>query len=393
MVYGTNLQDYVIMKPSNKSYDLIIVTGEPFPVGLAATNRLLCYSTAIAKDKKVLVMTYSAPYNCEVDSGTYNQVDFLYMHKKCDRPVKIKRFFLLLYRYIKLCFLLLLNYRCKSILFVSRKSFYAFIIKFIAVLKSASIYREMSELPNHSNKVKQQVARYTNKIFDGIIVISSDLGNSIKSYIHKNAKIFCLPVLVQMDRFEDYRSVHKKNVAFYCSGGNVERDGLLDTLNGFLLYIKKYKTEIKLEIATTLNLSNQYHQDAMAIISSNPEVFTYLGSLPTTLIPQKLMEASVLLLTPHQNYQSKGFPTKLGEYLASGTPIICSSIDDLYDQIPDTIVEFVAPNSPIEVSVALDKLLKNKENADELGLRGRKWVMNNYTMVNYTSSLIDFLKI
>lgn len=381
------------MKKHKKSYDLIIVTGEPFPVGLAATNRLLCYSTALAKTKKVLVMTYNAPYNCQSDSGSFEGVDFLYMHKKCNRPARIKRLFLLLHRYIKLCFLLLFIFKSKSILYLSRKSLYAFIIKLISVLKSSRFYREMSEFPKYTNKLKQQVARYTNKIFDGLIVISNELENSIKPYTSKKSSIFRLPVLVQMSRFEKYGSVDKKNFAFYCSGGNIERDGLLDTLNGFLLYKQTADTDIKLEIATPINLNDKYHRDAMDIISAHPESFKYLGPLPTTSIPQKLIEASVLLLTPHQNYQSKGFPTKLGEYLASGSPIICSAIDDLYEQIPSTIVRFVAPNSPEDVSKALEQILNNKEKAEELGLSGRQWVENNYTMINYTSPMIDFLQI
>ena len=393
MVYGINPRSKIYMKQYKKSYDLIIVTGEPFPVGLAATNRLLCYSTALAKTKKVLVMTYSAPYNCPSDSGNFDDVDFLYMHKKCTRPSRVKRLLLLLYRYIKLCFLLLFKYRSKSILYLSRKSVYAVLIKMISYLKSARYYREMSEFPRYTNILKQQVARYTNKIFDGVIVISNELENSIKPYMSKNASIFCLPVLVQMSRFTKYGSIARKNVAFYCSGGNIERDGLLDTLNGFLLYRKGTETDIKLEIATPINLNDQYHRDAMAIISANPDAFTYLGALPTTSIPQKLIEASVLLLTPHQNYQSKGFPTKLGEYLASGTPIICSAIDDLYEQIPSTIVRFVAPNSPEDISEALKQILNNKDKSEELGKSGRQWVENNYTMVNYTSSMIDFLQI
>ena len=131
----------------------------------------------------------------------------------------------------------------------------------------------------------------------------------------------------------------------------------------------------------------------MDIISAHPEAFSYLGCLPTTEIPQKLMEASVLLLTPHKNYVTKGFPTKLGEYLASGTSIICSSIDDLREQIPDYVVKFVSPNAPSEICNALIELLPFSERTRKLGQDGRVWVQQNYTMDNYTYALIDFLQI
>ena len=378
---------------STNSYDLIVVTGEPFPLGMAATNRLLCYTTAIAKYRRILVLTFGAPYDCPAAYGAIDGVDFRYMHNKCDRPSKVKRLILLLYRYIKLLFLLLFTYKCKSILLLSRKSIYALMIKIIALIKHVRFYREMSEFPKFPNKIKQEFARYTNKIFDGIIVISKDLEASVRHYVGYEKDIMCLPVLVQINRFDGYLISEKRNFAFYCSGGNVERDGLLDILNGFLLYKQSLNTDIVLEIATSFNPNNRYHKCAMDLIFAHPEAFLYLGCLPTTEIPKKLMEASILLLTPHKNYITKGFPTKLGEYLASGTPVICSSIDDLREQIPDTVVKFVLPNAPSEICGALLELLPFNDVSQKLGLTGRQWVEKNYTMMNYTSDLIDFLKL
>jgi glycosyltransferase involved in cell wall biosynthesis len=205
------------------------------------------------------------------------------------------------------------------------------------------------------------------------------------------AKYFFLPVLVQIERFVRCGSVKHRDVAFYCSGGNAERDGLLDTLNGFIQYREKYGSDIKLEIATFFNSSDPYHKKVKDIIDKYPSYFTYLGSLPTTEIPRKLMEAKVLMLTPHRNYLTRGFPTKLGEYLASGAPVICSSIQDLSEQIPSDIVYFVEPNSPTDICEVLKHLLSDKQVSTELGERARQWVTANYTMDSYRDCLIQFL--
>ena len=378
-----------------KTYDLIVVTGEPFPLGLAATNRLLCYSTAIAKSKKVLILTFGAPYNCTDTAGIVNGVEFLYMHSKCDRPLKITRLILLLFRYVKLLFLLLFKYKYSSVVFLSRKLTFALFVKLIVTIKGGKLYREISESPDDiANRYKRHFAMRANQIFDGFIVISQGIEASIRDCIGDGKKFFHLPILVQMDRFKGYGdSVNRRDVAFYCSGGNAERDGLLDILNGFLLYKQIEYNNTVLEIATSFKSSNPYHKQAMDIISAHPEAFYYLGTLPTTEIPSKLMEASVLLLTPHTNYLTKGFPTKLGEYLASGTPIICSSIKDLYEQIPDSVVRFVSPNAPQEICEALREILPYNDKSQELGLNGRIWVEQNYTMTNYTPSLINFLQL
>lgn len=382
------------MKITKRSYDLVVVTGEPFPLGMAATNRLLCYTTAISKSKKVLVLTFCAPYNCPAKYGTIDGVDFRYMHRKCKRPSKIGRLILLLFRYIKLLFLLLFCYKYSCVLFLSRKLTYASCIKPIAFLKRSRFYREISESPDDiTNKYKRFFALKANKLFDGFVVISQGIQTTIENAIGPDKQFFLLPILVQMNRFSNYDLVIKKNIAFYCSGGNAERDGLLDILNGFLLYKRQINNDIVLEIATSFNHSNPYHKQAMDLIFAHPEAFSYLGCLPTIEIPQKLMEASVLLLTPHKNYITKGFPTKLGEYLASGTSIICSSIDDLREHIPDSVVKFVSPNAPTEICDALTELLPLNEKSQELGLKGRVWVQHNYTMDNYTSALIDFLQL
>ena len=153
---------------------------------------------------------------------------------------------------------------------------------------------------------------------------------------------------------------------FYCSGGNVERDGLLDTLNGFLMFKKKTNdAEYTLEIATSLNLNDEYHKQVHRIIISNSDTIIYKGSLPTTEIPKLLMESSILMMTPHENYKSKGFPTKLGEYFASGTPVICSAIDDLKEQITPDVVKFVEPNNVQDVCDAIIELVEDKEKATD----------------------------
>lgn len=378
----------------SKTYDLIVVTGEPFPYGMAASNRLLCYVSSIATTKKVLVLTYDAPYRKGVqEGGNINGVDYRYMQHYKKAPNKMVRLFFLLYRYVKLLLLLLFSYKCKAVVFLSRRMLYAMMIKCALIIKGVPFYREISETPeNIKSRWKREFVLRTHHVFDGFIVISNGIEDLLKKYVRKS-RYFFLPVLVQIDRFNNYGMVSKRNIVFYCSGGNAERDGLLDTLNGFIQYRERYNVDIKLEIATALYESDSYHKKVKEVIDGYPLYFTYLGCLPTTEIPKRLMEARALMLTPHKNYVTRGFPTKLGEYLASGTPVICSSIQDLSEQIPSDIVYFVEPNSPTDICEALKHLLSDKQVSTELGERARQWVTANYTMDNYRDSLIQFLSL
>ena len=127
----------------SKKYDLIVVTGEPFPYGMAASNRLLCYASSIARSNSVLVLTYDAPYRDGTkEFGTLNGVDYRYMHRYRTAPNnKAVRLIFLIYRYLKILFLLLFYYKCKSVVFLSSKLFYAALVKGIVCLKGIGFYR------------------------------------------------------------------------------------------------------------------------------------------------------------------------------------------------------------------------------------------------------------
>ena len=190
-----------------------------------------------------------------------------------------------------------------------------------------------------------------------------------------------------------FLSFLKKNKTFFvCSGANLERDGLLDSLQGFLLFNDTHPG-YTFEIASSINQNDQYHKKCLDLINLHPNLFKLLGPLPPYLIPEKMVESSALLLTPHQNYQTKGFPTKLGEYLASGTPTICSMIDDLIGVINANIVYSVKPNSPQMIAEALHSILMNPKEAESISSAAQRFMKENYTIDSYKKALISFLKI
>lgn len=381
-----------------RSYDLIIVTGEPFPQGKAATNRIICYAGKMAATRKVLLLTYAAPvYNSELSipsKGQFQGVEYEYIHEASIKykPNKLIRFLSLCFRYIGLCYKLLFQYRCKSLIYVSRNMLLALILKIILLLNKVRFYREISETPeNIKNEIKKAIVSRLNIIFDGFIVISIGIREYL-SFIKDDGKFFILPVLVQIERFSGYENVRKERYFCYCSGANLERDGFLDIINGFLKF-RESNNNYELQVATSFNLNDSYHKAAYDIMMVNSTSIKYLGVLPTTEIPNKLMKASVLLLTPHRNYLTRGFPTKLGEYLASGTPVICSSINDLVEQLNVDSVKLVHPNAPQEICDALHELVNDRSIAKAIGDKGRKMVVEKYTMDSYILPLLSFLNI
>ena len=378
-----------------KKFDLIVVSYEPFPYGKAATNRMLSYLTGLAKEKSILYLCLASPSFDTPNKrqyGIHNEILFRYLSNpvlKRKRLIVLRKAISLCWRYLLLIYLLF-SYSTKSVLLYSSKPFLNKLVFLICRIKKNNVFLDKTELVGYNySKETSELLRFKNdtKKLSGLIVISPGLYDYFDN-VQPEQK-FLLPVLVDMSRF-----IHQKKEKFFfcCSGANLERDGLLDCLTGFLLFYQSRKDYV-FQIASTLNLNDAYHKKCKDIIDQHPDCIQYLGHLPSYEIPNKLSKATALLLTPHTNYETKGFPTKLGEYLASGTPVICSSIDDLMSVISSTTAFIVSPNSPTQIAKALQTIVDNKELAEEVGYNGSQLMQNFYTIHAYKDNLINFLKI
>jgi glycosyltransferase involved in cell wall biosynthesis len=89
-------------------------------------------------------------------------------------------------------------------------------------------------------------------------------------------------------------------------------------------------------------------------------------------VPGYLWHADVLLLPPSGKHPSAAWtsPVKLGEYLASGTPVISTDIPALRSWLTDEETSFVEPDSPDALAGAVNELLGNKARYEALSANG-----------------------
>ena len=88
---------------------------------------------------------------------------------------------------------------------------------------------------------------------------------------------------------------------------------------------------------------------------------TLTGCVPHSRVPKHLWEADVLLLPPSALHPSARWtsPVKLGEYLASGSPVVATSIPALKDWLKNEEVHFVEPDNPKELCNGISYVLSN----------------------------------
>ena len=101
---------------------------------------------------------------------------------------------------------------------------------------------------------------------------------------------------------------------------------------------------------------------------------TFHGLRPHSEVPPFLWHADVLLLVPTAHHPSAAWtsPMKLGEYLSSGKPVICSDIPALRNWLNSDEAHFVNPDDPKALVNAIQKILGRPDYGKSLAEKGIK---------------------
>lgn len=383
---------------------IALITSNPFPIGNVSTNRLTTYCKSIAEKGifvKVLILhpSKSEEAKCNASSGTYknisyqNLANYAYWSYKTYSIKKIATIIISLFRSIKA----LRKDQIDTIIIVQDN----FLIYFFYWLFS-SIYRiklilERNEYPFgyvNYNKIERYFQNIKYKFFDGFIIMTKELVNYYSKVKASKANIFLLPMSVDCDRFAELSKNLVTEKYIGCTFGYHNRDGLADTLKAYLLYknimgISSYKLWM---IGDFKNLINK-NEIAKIIEDNNLESEALLkGPYRSDKIPQILFDAECLITTP-QKYISGGFPTKLGEYLATGNPVVSTNCGEIGIYLKNRKNCFLS--EPCDINSIADDLVFihcNRQEAFIIGEEGHKLAKTSFNTDKYIDSLVHFLQ-
>ena len=121
---------------------------------------------------------------------------------------------------------------------------------------------------------------------------------------------------------------------------------------------------------------------------------TYFGVLNKDQIPVFVCNADLLVLSRPDSHQAQGgFPTKLGEYLATGNPVCVTKVGEIPDYLEDNVSAFMAtPGDVDSFADAMDRALSNPDNAKKVGLAGRKVAEREFNSEIQAKRLYEFLQ-
>jgi glycosyltransferase involved in cell wall biosynthesis len=232
--------------------------------------------------------------------------------------------------------------------------------------------------------------RNIDKYSVGAIAISSHLVDQISSFVDNRAyKIFLIPSTVDHSVFRK-GNIKKQNngISIFYGGSFGEKDGLEYLLGAFDIIHSTYPNSHLLISGMGTELQTIALKNTIDSLESNRNIH-YLGFLSEKDYVTNIMNADILLVTrTNSRYANAGFPVKLGEYLATGNPVVATDVGDISKYLNDKHnVLLVKPESKEDIAMGIRTLLERKDYAIQVGLRGREASRKYFDAEIITSTL------
>lgn len=369
--------------------NIIIFHHFDYPEGMASTKRFQLFADYFqAKGCNVTILLKTKTVKTEIiETGIHNGIKFYKIHtpQKVKYPVYKNKIQLL--KILELLESLFVENQRNVFLTSGLTPEFLAVVKFIpAKWELICDYVEDFTLKNsmYDGYIKHGLMRYLkanisfffykSKVIDaekymfknakGISAISPFL---FKKASENNKNVISIPVtsnrLTKGIKNQDIR----KTTLFFAGSGSL-KDGLEILIKAFDEIASKHDVVLKISGKVADVGLKEIHQ------SKHPDKIEILGFLTDQEYYIQLVNADVLLMTRNNSaYSNAGFPFKIGEYLATGKPVITSSVSGIEMYLENRKNAFIVPpEKPDKLVEAIEYVIYNPEESRKIGLEGYK---------------------
>jgi len=236
------------------------------------------------------------------------------------------------------------------------------------------------------------------KQLDGMYVITESLKNYFLGQLNASIPIRVINMMVDPSRFSNTDSISGTDFKYiaYCGSMDIAKDGVDILIQAFGKAIKliRQPNDLKLMLigeVTDRHLIGKYQQIIKDSQCEDKVIFT--GFVNRENIPPLLQGAEALTLARPESKQAEGgFPTKLGEYLATGKPVVITNTGEISKFLRDGVNAFVAhPGSVDSFMEKLILLFADYKEAVKVGQKGEELVYREFNYYHQAKSLHDFI--
>lgn len=231
--------------------------------------------------------------------------------------------------------------------------------------------------------------------YNGLALMTRTLMDHFRSLPEEGPVLFHLPMTVDLERFarllQPADAFRKPYIAFIGMMNN-SKEGVDILIKAFAKISEKFPSYI-LYLIGPWHYDTPLHKRMIDDLGLEKRVF-WMGEYNRDEIPAILKNADLLVLPRPDSKQARGgFPTKLGEYLASGIPVCATSVGEIPEYLTDEESAYLAtPGSVESFAEAMSRALSNIDEAFKIGANGRKVAEIHFNKDVQARKLYEFLK-
>lgn len=393
---------------TNNKKRIAVVCTFGFPEGLAASTRIISYLkglTELGVETDVFIYRptelYDSPDVYPIEGEIYG-VKYHYPNTRKYSKYRICRGLGRFYYWGVTCWkiykankerkidYLLISNDFLDILFV-----FTFWCKLIGV-KTAFITDEYPEpirvyLKDAIPDWKIRLYHFILKRQDSLIFMTDKLNTFFNSELKKPYHI--LPTITDTTRFENIKKSNS-NQKYMCYMGNMElsKDNVDNIIKAFSFIADEYPDlEFHLYGAPSQK-DKDYIENVICELGMSERVFIK-GRVDSTQVPEILINAHILVSSqPDSKRAEGGFPTKLGEYMATGVPTILTDVGEISQYVKDgQHVHIVPPENPELYAEKLRYILDNYSKCLDIAEQAKIYLKSEFDYRPISRRLKDFI--
>lgn len=355
----------------------ITVLYSSYSPNTAPTNRLLSLLKGMDENgyEVEVVFMYPDKHRSKLE-GDYNKLAVRYLWSDSDGTANIPKYiksFFTLRRFAR-------NLAAGTRLLVIGGSKY---LHLFTCRKDIVVFHERTEHPIAVDALPSALQRRYYRACrnaDGIFCITTE-GKRVFEQELGCRNVSIINMTVDSTRFEGLSRSHAqpRRIA-YCGTASNNKDGVDQLLKAFAI-VHRSLPDVELHIMGRTP-SSRDRSGNLALIDSLGigDKVVFEGIVPADRMPSRLQAASVLALARPDSLQARGgFPTKLGEYLLTGNPVVVTAVGDIPLFLKDGVSAYLCPSRDAEsFASALVRALENTQEASRIGETGRQVALKHF---------------
>ncbi len=385
---------------------LAITEHNPFVVSNASNNRFLSLIQGLQQNNCNVSMLIVGGYFNKWEKikfkqrGKYNNFEYLYLYPKLQQNKYQRKLFNLLFPHwliVRKIADQIKIQNCDVVWLRHSRRIIKLSIKLFNIALPVKYFHEQSEfswIGLHNSKVHEL---YLNRFLieiDLMSIMTQTLIEYYTPFLKSTCKIIHLPMTVDFSRFDGRKTTTtlKQPYIGYCGTMNNKKDGVDILVDSFINIMKVYPM-YNLYLAGPLEPAQDYFKLLNVVKTHKAENrIIFLGLIDKEEMPTFLNNASVLALArPNSKQAEGGFPTKLGEYLATGNPVCVTNVGEIENYLSHGHSAFIAtPDSVSSFTNILNEAIVSPISY-EIGQNGKTVALKEFNKDIQSKKLLDFL--